>query len=267
MRTKGGKCLGKGGVKTHRKILPETFGNITKPKIRKLARNGGTKKLLDFPYENDLVLREGDIKPFTKYYGLCFEDGILECKDKINITQSQLSWFLSKKNSDVNFKKFLDIWKLSCGFDGICPGLINILDCDTLKDLVQFNDIVEPYSFIYQEDKEYYILLLAPISERSIEIELEQFKKSYSKIGFIEHKIIHNSCGWIRFPTFMKIDNLDGTICFSNIYFKSNLANVNSMCDSYKCTMCTRCSKVIEDVKQELIILLEYRYDQKFSIV
>ena len=37
-RGKGGKCLGKGGAKRHRKILRDNTQGITKPAIRCLAR-------------------------------------------------------------------------------------------------------------------------------------------------------------------------------------------------------------------------------------
>lgn len=249
-----GKC-GKGGIRNHRKILPDIDVGITKPEIRKLARNGGTKKLSQFPYENDDSYREGDIKPFTDFLGLRKEDGVLFCKNKINITQSHISWFLSKYNDNINFKKFLNIVRLSIGLDCISPDLMNILDCSTIKDLVDFIDTKQSIRYIYHDkehDKEYYMLLMASISEQTIEFELEKFKKGYSKISFIEHKIVHTSDGWIRFPVFMKIDNLDGIIYYSNIYFKSTLA-VGNMCDNYKCTWCTKCAPVIVNVKQELI--------------
>ena len=38
---KGGKGLGKGGAKRHRKILRDNIQGITKPAIRRLARRGG----------------------------------------------------------------------------------------------------------------------------------------------------------------------------------------------------------------------------------
>ena len=41
-RGKGGKGLGKGGAKRHRKVLRDHQG-ITKPAIRRLARRGGVK--------------------------------------------------------------------------------------------------------------------------------------------------------------------------------------------------------------------------------
>ncbi|KAH9971733.1 histone-fold-containing protein [Lactifluus volemus] len=43
-RGKGGKGLGKGGAKRHRKILRDNIQGITKPAIRRLARRGGVKQ-------------------------------------------------------------------------------------------------------------------------------------------------------------------------------------------------------------------------------
>ena len=42
-RGKGGKGLGKGGAKRHRKVLRDNIQEITKPVIRHLARRGGVK--------------------------------------------------------------------------------------------------------------------------------------------------------------------------------------------------------------------------------
>ncbi|KAG2346765.1 histone-fold-containing protein [Suillus weaverae] len=59
-RGKGGKGLGKGGAKRHRKILrdniqgksfPDTWACITKPAIRRLARRGGVKRISGLIYE------------------------------------------------------------------------------------------------------------------------------------------------------------------------------------------------------------------------
>ena len=38
-RGKGGKGLGKGGAKRHRKVLRDNIQGITKPAIRRLARD------------------------------------------------------------------------------------------------------------------------------------------------------------------------------------------------------------------------------------
>ena len=39
-RGKGGKGLGKGGAKRHRKVMRDNILGITKPAIRRLARRG-----------------------------------------------------------------------------------------------------------------------------------------------------------------------------------------------------------------------------------
>ena len=66
-RGKGGKGLGKGGAKRHRKVLRDniqvisktavtvcercSFQGITKPAIRRLARRGGVKRISGLIYE------------------------------------------------------------------------------------------------------------------------------------------------------------------------------------------------------------------------
>ena len=50
-RGKGGKGLGKGGAKRHRKVLKETILGSTKPAIRRLARRGGVKRISSLIYE------------------------------------------------------------------------------------------------------------------------------------------------------------------------------------------------------------------------
>ena len=47
----GGKGLGKGGMKRHRKVLRDTITGITKPAIRRLARRGGVKRISGLIYE------------------------------------------------------------------------------------------------------------------------------------------------------------------------------------------------------------------------
>ena len=50
-RGMGGKGLGKGGAKRHRKVLRGNIDGITKPAIRRLARRGGVKRLSGLVYE------------------------------------------------------------------------------------------------------------------------------------------------------------------------------------------------------------------------
>eukprot|EP00944_MAST-04C_sp_MAST-4C-sp1_P000500 g500.t1 len=51
IRGKGGKGLGKGGAKRHRKVLRDNIQGITKPAIRRLARRGGVKRISGLIYE------------------------------------------------------------------------------------------------------------------------------------------------------------------------------------------------------------------------
>ncbi|TKC36000.1 hypothetical protein EI555_001647, partial [Monodon monoceros] len=50
-RIRGGKGLGKGGAKRHRKVLRDNIQGITKPAIRRLARRGGVKRISGLIYE------------------------------------------------------------------------------------------------------------------------------------------------------------------------------------------------------------------------
>ncbi|CAL8339390.1 unnamed protein product [Arctogadus glacialis] len=49
--SKGGKGLGKGGAKRHRKVHRDNIQGITKPAIRRLARRGGVKRISGLIYE------------------------------------------------------------------------------------------------------------------------------------------------------------------------------------------------------------------------
>lgn len=50
-RGKGGKGLGKGGAKRHKKVMRDNILGITKPAIRRLARRGGVKRISGLIYE------------------------------------------------------------------------------------------------------------------------------------------------------------------------------------------------------------------------
>lgn len=50
-RGQGGKGLGKGGMRRHRKVLKDNIKGITKPAIRRLARRGGVKRISGLVYE------------------------------------------------------------------------------------------------------------------------------------------------------------------------------------------------------------------------
>ncbi|XP_076061412.1 histone H4-like [Oratosquilla oratoria] len=54
-RGKGGKGLGKGGAKRHRKVLRDNIQGITKSAIRRLARRGGVKRISGLIYEENVI--------------------------------------------------------------------------------------------------------------------------------------------------------------------------------------------------------------------
>jgi hypothetical protein len=273
-RSIGGKRLGKNGAKKHRIVIRcDSIEGITKPVIRKLARTGGKKKLPDIPYQNDLSLREGDIIPFLQQNSIKIKEGVINIPHNFKITQEQLGFFTDKYFNDPNFKEFLHLCKLSEAIDeekgyGDNQYGIFMLDSETIKDFLEFTKKDDDFPdfenlFIENEYNDYSLLLLATTSEQTIELELEIFKNGYSNINFIEHKIIHNA-DWIRYPMFIKLEKLDGTLFFSNIFFKSKFG-IENMCLSYKC-QCHKCSGIKDDVKLELKGFLEEKYEQHIHI-
>ncbi|KAI5932072.1 histone H3.1 [Manis javanica] len=56
-RGKGGKGLGKGGAKRHRKVLRDNIQDITKPANRRPARRGGVKRISGLIEETRRVLK------------------------------------------------------------------------------------------------------------------------------------------------------------------------------------------------------------------
>ena len=78
-RGKGGKGLGKGGAKRHRKILRDNIQGITKPAIRRLARRGGVKRISGLIYEET----RGVLKVFL-------ENVIRVCNNNNNNNKKQI---------------------------------------------------------------------------------------------------------------------------------------------------------------------------------
>ena len=71
-RGKGGKGLGKGGAKRHRKVLRDNIQGITKPAIRRLARRGGVKRISGLIYEET----RGVLKVFLENVIRLAPDGV-----------------------------------------------------------------------------------------------------------------------------------------------------------------------------------------------
>ncbi len=66
-RGKGGKGLGKGGAKRHRKVLRDNIQGITKPAIRRLARRGGVKRISGLIYEETRGVLKVDAVTYTEH--------------------------------------------------------------------------------------------------------------------------------------------------------------------------------------------------------
>jgi histone H4 len=62
----GGKGLGKGGAKRHRKVLRDNISGITKPAIRRLARRGGVKRISGLIYEETRGVLKGYLANLIK---------------------------------------------------------------------------------------------------------------------------------------------------------------------------------------------------------
>ncbi|KAK2963641.1 putative Histone H4 [Blattamonas nauphoetae] len=69
---KGGKGIGKAGVKSTYNKIRENIQGITKPAIRRLARRGGVKRISNLIYDETRVILKmflESIQPRTKVYG------------------------------------------------------------------------------------------------------------------------------------------------------------------------------------------------------
>ncbi|XP_042092789.2 histone H4-like, partial [Ovis aries] len=69
-RGKGGKVLGKGGAKRHRKVLRDNIQGITKPAIRRLARRGGVKLISGLIYEQIRGVKRKTVTAMDVVYAL-----------------------------------------------------------------------------------------------------------------------------------------------------------------------------------------------------
>lgn len=109
-RGKGGKGLGKGGAKRHRKVLRDNIQGITKPAIRRLARRGGVKRISGLIYEETRnvlkVFLEGVIKDAVTY---------TEHARRKTVISMDVVYALKRQGRTLY------------GFGGWTPGIYNIL--------------------------------------------------------------------------------------------------------------------------------------------
>ena len=84
---KGGKGLGKGGAKRHRKVLRDNIQGITKPAIRRLARRGGVKRISGLIYEET----RGVLKVLFLWLAII----LFECCIWAHMTELSRIWILN----------------------------------------------------------------------------------------------------------------------------------------------------------------------------
>ncbi|XP_060713028.1 uncharacterized protein LOC132837378 isoform X1 [Hemiscyllium ocellatum] len=104
-RGKGGKGLGKGGAKRHRKVLRDNIQGITKPAIRRLARRGGVKRISGLIYEET----RGVLKVFLENV---IRDAVTytEHAKRKTVTAMDVVYALKRQG-----RKSITIKHLSCG--------------------------------------------------------------------------------------------------------------------------------------------------------
>ena len=90
-RGKGGKGLGKGGAKRHRKVLRDNIQGITKPAIRRLARRGGVKRISGLIYEETRGVLKVFFSQHHHQYQLCANLAVLGC---IYLALHFICWFM-----------------------------------------------------------------------------------------------------------------------------------------------------------------------------
>ena len=100
-RGKGGKGLGKGGAKRHRKVLRDNIQGITKPAIRRLARRGGVKRISGLIYEETRGVLKVPIY-FTVVFDVCWNQ-----PQKSRVHRRSIAQFL--------FGSFRCSWRTSSG--------------------------------------------------------------------------------------------------------------------------------------------------------
>merc|ERR1712010_318688 len=115
-RGKGGKGLGKGGAKRHRKVLRDNIQGITKPAIRRLARRGGVKRISGLIYEEtrgvlkvflENVIRDASHLHRARQEEDCHRHGCCVCPEETGSHPLRL-WRLNQyANCDVPYMQSL----------------------------------------------------------------------------------------------------------------------------------------------------------------
>ncbi|CAI2353967.1 unnamed protein product [Caenorhabditis sp. 36 PRJEB53466] len=112
-RGKGGKGLGKGGAKRHRKVLRDNIQGITKPAIRRLARRGGVKRISGLIYEET----RGVLKVFLENV---IRDAVTYCEHakRKTVTAMDVVYALKRQGRTLYVISFLVCTAASATFTG-----------------------------------------------------------------------------------------------------------------------------------------------------
>ena len=100
-RGKGGKGLGKGGAKRHRKVLRDNIQGITKPAIRRLARRGGVKRISGLIYEET----RGVLKVFLENV---IRDAVTYTEHAKRKTVTAMDVFMLRRDKDERSTDLVD---------------------------------------------------------------------------------------------------------------------------------------------------------------
>merc|ERR1711962_11658 len=96
---KGGKRLGKGEAKRHRKVLRDIIQGITKPAIRRLVRRGGVKRISGAVYEET----RGVLKVFLENV---IRDAVTYTEHAKRKTVTAMDVVYALKKAGQNFVRF-----------------------------------------------------------------------------------------------------------------------------------------------------------------
>ncbi|CAG8494770.1 3735_t:CDS:2 [Diversispora eburnea] len=186
-RGKGGKGLGKGGAKRHRKILRDNIQGITKPAIRRLARRGGVKRISGLIYEETRgvlkVFLENVIRDAVTYTEHAKRKTVtsLDVVDPVVLEKLKKFRFGKRSQGNAAFVLKIDRKNLLVVEDGIYD---NISLSELVDVLPETNPryIVLSYELSHNDGRKSYPLVLIYYSPPSIKLETHMLKADLNKV-------------------------------------------------------------------------------------
>ncbi|KAL6203154.1 hypothetical protein ACLB2K_026857 [Fragaria x ananassa] len=169
-RGKGGKGLGKGGAKRHRKVLRDNIQGITKPAIRRLARRGGVKRISGLIYEET----RGVLKIFLENV---IRDAVTYTEHARRKTVTAMDVVYALKRQGRTLYGFGVVWFRLLGFR---MGLRQFVICNSFSGLQFPNEIEKPVPFVMST------ISASPFPELSTTIGIDISRTNW---------VSHNLCG------------------------------------------------------------------------